>query len=57
MTFTEEPIDSEEDTERGQRMAEALEQLASMNALADITDPAGWERELRKDRPLPDRMP
>jgi len=32
-----------------------LEQLAAINALADLTDPVAWEREMRQDRPLPDR--
>jgi hypothetical protein len=41
--------------EQGQRMAAALEQLAAVNALPDLTDPVAWEREIRQDRPLPDR--
>jgi hypothetical protein len=32
-----------------------LEQLAAINALPDLTDPVAWEREIRQDRPLPDR--
>ncbi len=40
---------------QGQRMAAALEQLAAGNALRDVTDPAAWQREIRRDRPLPDR--
>ena len=42
-------------SQQGQRMAAALEQLAAINALADLTDPIAWEREMRQDRPLPDR--
>jgi hypothetical protein len=38
------------DAERGRRMAETLEQLAAIRAMADITDPAAWEREQRQDR-------
>ncbi len=41
--------------EQGLRMAEALEKLAEINALADITDPVAWQREVREDRPLPGR--
>jgi len=41
--------------ERGLKMAEALEALAKVNALADITDPVAWQREIREDRPLPGR--
>jgi hypothetical protein len=39
----------------GQQLAAVLEQLAQIHALADITDPAGWERDVRTDRHLPDR--
>ena len=39
----------------GPRMAAVLEQLAAIHALADLTDPAAWEREIRQDRSLPDR--
>ena len=42
-------------TQQGRRMATALEQLAAANALPDLTDPVAWEREMRQDRPLPDR--
>jgi hypothetical protein len=42
-------------TTRGQGMANALEQLAAANALSQIQDPVKWQREIRKDRPLPDR--
>ena len=41
--------------ERRRLMAEALEQLAAMNPFADIEDPVAWQREIRKDRPLPGR--
>lgn len=40
---------------RGKRMAEFLERLAASNAFKDIADPVEWQREMRKDRPLPDR--
>jgi hypothetical protein len=42
---------------QGQRMAKALEQLAATNALSEIKDPSEWQREIRKDRPLPGREP
>jgi hypothetical protein len=41
--------------ERRRGAAEALERLAAMNAFADIIDPVAWQREIRKDRPLPGR--
>jgi predicted phosphoadenosine phosphosulfate sulfurtransferase len=40
---------------QGKRMAEALERLAAINALSEITDPSAWQREQRQDRSLPDR--
>jgi len=40
---------------RGKRMAEFLERLAASNAFKDIADPVEWQREIRKDRPLPGR--
>ncbi len=50
-------LDEQETAEQnqGKRMAEALEQLAAIDALRTIEDPAAWERETRRDRPLPDR--
>ena len=33
--------------QRGVAMAAALETLAAQNAVADITDPVAWQRELR----------
>jgi hypothetical protein len=48
-------LSSRFDSRRGQRMAAALEQLAAIHALAEITDPAAWERENRQDRALPGR--
>ena len=39
----------------GQRMAEALEQLANAEANSEIKDPLAWEREVRQERALPGR--
>lgn len=39
---------------RGQRMAAALRELAKSDPFAGI-DPVEWQREIRKDRPLPGR--
>ena len=41
--------------ERGQAMAEALENLAKAGTFSEITDPLGWQREVRQDRVLPGR--
>lgn len=41
--------------DRRRRTAEALENLAAANAFSEISDPVGWQRDIRKDRPLPGR--
>jgi hypothetical protein len=42
--------------ERRRRMIEALEKLATGGRIAElIPDPVAWQREERKDRPLPGR--
>ena len=43
------------DASRGREMAEILEQLAQSASVIRITDPISWQREVRKDRPLPGR--
>jgi hypothetical protein len=39
----------------GPRMAAALEKLAASRGVASIEDPVAWQREIRRDRPLPGR--
>ena len=39
----------------GQTTFEILQSLADMGAFAEIEDPVAWQREIRKDRPLPFR--
>jgi len=41
--------------DRRRRMAEALESLAASDPFSEISDPVEWQREIRKDRPLPGR--
>lgn len=41
--------------ERGQKMVRALEALAKINPLSGINDPIEWQRNIRQDRPLPNR--
>ena len=41
--------------ERGKRIKAALEDLADMGTFNHIEDPVVWQREIRKDRPLPGR--
>ncbi len=44
-----------EDKEKGKRLAGLFEKLAEKGTFADIEDPVAWQRETRKDRPLPER--
>jgi hypothetical protein len=47
-----------EETERekrGQKMADALSKLAESGAFSEVEDPSAWQREIRRDRPLPGR--
>lgn len=39
----------------GKKMAEALAEIAARGGVTSILDPVEWQREIRKDRPLPDR--
>ncbi len=41
---------------QGKCMILALNQLVNINACTDITDPANWEREIRRERQLPGRQ-
>lgn len=43
------------DKENGEKLAELFEKLAKSGTFADIDDPVAWQREIRKDRPLPGR--
>ncbi len=44
-----------EEEKRGQQMADALSKLAESGAFSGIEDPSAWQREIRRDRPLPGR--
>lgn len=55
VTLVEKSASALTPTEQGRRMAAALEKIAQSSALADIPDPEAWQREVRTDRPLPDR--
>lgn len=47
--------DPKQKTERGKRMVAILEDAAAQNLFTSIKDPSTWQREARKDRPLPGR--
>jgi len=55
VTILEEAATSSATIARGKRMTEALEKLAAIDALSEISDPSAWQREQRQDRSLPDR--
>lgn len=52
---TSQPKSDIDNEERGRRLEEALQKLQAVNPFKDITDPVAWQREIRKDRPLPGR--
>jgi hypothetical protein len=39
----------------GQAIAKIFERIAARQSLQHIKDPSSWQREARKDRPLPGR--
>ena len=39
----------------GTKLARLMQEASTKNLFADIKDPAAWQREIRKDRPLPGR--
>ena len=47
--------ESRDQAERGTRMKAALDKLASLGGINSIPDPLAWQREIRQDRPLPER--
>ncbi len=52
VTILDEP---DQTANRRKRMAEALKKLAASDAFSEISDPVEWQREIRRDRPLPGR--
>lgn len=54
VTILDEPASASR-SGRGPRMAEALERLAKSGGVRGIDDPLRWERELRREPPLPGR--
>jgi len=47
------PVSAE--AERGKRIKTAFLKLAELKVFADIQNPVEWQRQIRKDRPLPGR--
>ncbi|HLM67662.1 MAG TPA: hypothetical protein VK358_09055, partial [Longimicrobium sp.] len=50
-----EPESEEARRARRQIAVNALAELAAAGGFVSIPDPAAWEREIRRDRPLPGR--
>ena len=48
-------IESVSEAKRGKRIKDLLTQLGKTKAFTDIADPVAWQRNTRKDRPLPRR--
>ena len=44
-----------DERERRQALFDALSEIASKGTFAGIDDPVAWQREQRRDRPLPGR--
>jgi len=55
VTILNESATSSNIKSQGTRMVEALERLAVINGLAEISDPSEWQRGQREDRLLPGR--
>lgn len=49
------PESEDERRARGRRAVAALQELARTGAFDEIEDPVAWQREIRRDRPLPGR--
>jgi hypothetical protein len=56
ITLLEQPLESDS-ASRGAAMAAALQKIADSGGIPSIPDPVAWQREMRKDRPLPGRRP
>ena len=54
VTATIIPINEKQESTRDAAAA-ALRYLSKAKTFAGITDPVAWQREIRKDRPLPGR--
>ena len=49
------PTHNKTEEERQVAITQALSTLQKLGTFAHITDPGEWQREIRKDRPLPGR--
>jgi hypothetical protein len=49
------PLPASSAAERKERLRKAFATLAKLGTFADIANPVEWQRQIRKDRPLPGR--
>ncbi|MDB5322352.1 MAG: hypothetical protein JWN40_3983 [Phycisphaerales bacterium] len=54
ITVLEQP-QSVDEAARRQQVRDALDALVARGTFSEIADPVAWQREIRKDRPLPGR--
>ena len=54
ITVTKE-LDPKEEAVLSKPVSQLFQELADMGAFSEIDDPVAWQREIRKDRPLPGR--
>ena len=50
-----EPAETQEQLTRRKEAVAALKRLRTRGTFREIIDPVAWQREIRKDRPLPGR--
>ncbi len=55
VTATIRPATESEGRSTREEALAALRRLRELGTFKDITDPVAWQREIRKDRPLPGR--
>lgn len=48
-------LPSRETSQNRQRIADLFRQLQDAQAFKEVEDPVAWQKELRQDRPLPER--
>jgi hypothetical protein len=52
---SQEGVTAAPDKERSKRIKASFQRLAKMKTFSGIQDPVQWQREVRRDRPLPGR--
>ena len=55
ITILDQQVNMDMEASRSGRINDVLSRLATIDALAEIDDPAEWQRQIREDRELPGR--